>query len=75
MPQTNIQTNQVSDQKSRKTSEMMKYYLASQPSTASDRLVQGNIASDQDMADSLKRKQLQLDILAGLVKGGSSQST
>lgn len=54
---------------------MMKYYLASRPSTTTDRLVQGNIMSDGDLIDSLKKKESQLDVLVRRAKGGGSKST
>ncbi|KAI1471138.1 uncharacterized protein F4812DRAFT_455249 [Daldinia caldariorum] len=60
----------------RPSSEMMRYYLASRPSTTTDRLVQGNVMSDGDLMDSFKRKEIQMEALVKLAKGqGSSKST
>ncbi|KAI1659187.1 hypothetical protein F4813DRAFT_387896 [Daldinia decipiens] len=76
MSQATISSNQLSsDQSRRASSEMMKYYLASRPSTTTDRLVQGNIMSDGDLIDSLKKKESQLDVLVRRAKGDGSKST
>ncbi|KAI1799060.1 hypothetical protein F4811DRAFT_558190 [Daldinia bambusicola] len=73
---TNSSNPSPSTQSQRPPSEMMRYYLASRPSTATDRLVQGNVMSDGDLMDNFKRKEIQMEALVKLAKGeGSSKST
>ncbi|KAI0130906.1 hypothetical protein F4814DRAFT_445048 [Daldinia grandis] len=70
MSQATISSNQLSSGQTRQaSSEMMKYYLASYPSTTTDRLAQGNIMSDRDLISSLEEKETQLDVLVRQAKG------
>ncbi|KAI2610659.1 uncharacterized protein GGS25DRAFT_157660 [Hypoxylon fragiforme] len=74
MSQVTIRSNQVSGQSQQTGStETMKSYLYSGPSTATERLVQGNIMSDQDITDRVRRVQLQLEILVRQAKGQDPQ--
>ncbi|KAI8956950.1 hypothetical protein F5Y11DRAFT_121536 [Daldinia sp. FL1419] len=75
MSQATISSTEFSSSQSRRaSSEMMKYYLASCPSTTTDRLVQGNIISDGELIDRLKKKETQLDVLVHRAKGDGSKS-
>ncbi|KAI1389111.1 uncharacterized protein F4822DRAFT_404998 [Hypoxylon trugodes] len=71
MSQPTIKSNQVSGDENRQggSSEMMKHYLASHPSTTTDRLVQGNVMSNEEMKAFLKQKEKQLDALVKQAKG------
>ncbi|KAK6955862.1 hypothetical protein Daesc_003507 [Daldinia eschscholtzii] len=77
MSQATISSNpsSSSNQSRRPSSEMMRYYLASRPSTTTDRLVQGNVMSDGDLLNDLKKKEIQLEVLAKLAKGESSSKS
>ncbi|KAI1453521.1 hypothetical protein F4805DRAFT_461707 [Annulohypoxylon moriforme] len=72
MSQAIAQPSQASGNQSKQGSEMMKYYLVTKPSTTTERLAQGNIKSDQEIKDSLKRKESQLDALVRQAMGRSS---
>lgn len=59
----------------REPSGAMSLYLASDPSTTSERLVEGNIMSDEEIMRNLKQKEAELDALVRQAMEGSSSST
>ncbi|KAI1780798.1 hypothetical protein F4818DRAFT_435995 [Hypoxylon cercidicola] len=65
MSQAIANSNQLSGDRSQQgeLSEMMKLYLASDPSTTTERLVQGSVMSDENIMRSLKQKETELDAL------------
>ncbi|KAI0882635.1 uncharacterized protein GGS22DRAFT_191225 [Annulohypoxylon maeteangense] len=75
MSQAPINPSQLSSNQSRQGSEMMKFYLVTKPSTTTERLVQGKIMSNQEIEDSVKQKESQLDAMVRRAMGGSSQRT
>ncbi|KAI0827246.1 hypothetical protein F5Y06DRAFT_236943 [Hypoxylon sp. FL0890] len=77
MAQATIESSQTAGAQHQRgaSSEMMRYYLASQPSTATDRLVQGRIMSDQEIKEDLEQKRLRLEALVKQAKGVGSRPT
>ncbi|KAI1410059.1 hypothetical protein F5Y13DRAFT_80478 [Hypoxylon sp. FL1857] len=77
MTQTTAKSNQTTGTQRRRatSSEMMRCYLASQPSTATDRLVQGIILSDKEIEDDLEQKRLLLEVLVRQAKGADTRPT
>ncbi|KAI2471523.1 hypothetical protein F4781DRAFT_100667 [Annulohypoxylon bovei var. microspora] len=75
MSQATVNPTQVSGKQSQRGSEMLRFYLVTNPSTTTERLVQGNIMSDQQIEDSVKQKESQLDALVRRAMGGTSQRT
>ncbi|KAI1088964.1 hypothetical protein F5B19DRAFT_469363 [Rostrohypoxylon terebratum] len=73
MSQTAAVPTQVASNQGQQGSAMIRYYLAAEPSTTTERLVQGRIKSDQEIEDSMKQKESQLDALVRQVMGGPSQ--
>ncbi|OTA96347.1 hypothetical protein M434DRAFT_28001 [Hypoxylon sp. CO27-5] len=76
MTQATVKPNQTAGIRGQQaSSEMMRYYLISRPSTTTDRLTQGIILSDKEIKEDLERKRIQVEALVKLAKGESSRST
>ncbi|KAI1399149.1 hypothetical protein F4819DRAFT_431448 [Hypoxylon fuscum] len=75
MSQATVNSIQISGDQTQRggPSEMMRYYLASGPSTTTDRLAQGKVMSDKDIINNTKQKEMQLDALVRQAKGEGPQ--
>ncbi|KAI1106441.1 hypothetical protein F4804DRAFT_330236 [Jackrogersella minutella] len=76
MAQVIVMSSQVPGSQSQsRCSEAIKIYLASPPSTTAERLIQGNVISDERIEDSMKQKEIQLQALVRQAMSKSSQSS